>query len=196
MKRNTILSILIIVINICLGQTKDANNYIIFYEESNTAMYFKMGNSAHLDYYLPDKVKFGEFEYYAKIRHYTWGKIDTTYYREDDENYYHYDHRINKESIVLPKKVTLGQKWLEADSSWCYEIIGIDKQLQTPARNYEDLIVIECIQLTGRDKLKSKEYHLHYANGIGLIGSETNGKLTSYLAEVKKSAKEGEKIGK
>lgn len=195
MKTITILSFFVLLTSISFGQTKNADNYLTFYEESNTAKYFKMGNSAYLDYYLADKVKFGDHEYYARIRKYSWGKTDTSYFREDDQNYLHFDLKTNSESVVLPKQVELGQKWFEADSSWSYEIIGIDEKLETPAKKYKGLIVVECVQLTGRDKLKSKVYHMYYAEGLGMVGSVNNGQLTSYLSEVKKGAKEGEKIG-
>lgn len=192
----TIFSLLLLLTSISFAQTKNADNYLPFYDKPNTAKYFKTGNNYYLDYFLSDKYKFGEYEYYAKIRMYSWGDTDTTYYREDDQNYYHFDPKVDRESIVLPKTITMGQKWLEADSSWSYEIIGIEEKLQTPVKKYKGLIVIECIQLTGRDKNKSKVYHLYYAKGLGFIGSVNNGDLRSYLAEVKKNAKDGEIIGK
>ncbi len=193
MKTIKILSIFLFLTNISFGQTKNADNYLTFYEESNTAKYFKMGNSTYLDYFLKVKVKFGDNEYYARIRKYSWGKTDTSYFREGEKNYFHFDPKTNSESVVLPKQIKLGQKWFEADSSWSYEIIGIDEKLETPLKKYKGLIVIECIQLTSRDKLKSKVYHLYYAEGLGMIGSVNNGQLTSYLAELKVNAKGGEK---
>lgn len=195
MRTILILSFITLLKSLTFGQTKSAENYIIFYEEPNTAKYFKMGKSAYLDYYLLNKVKFGDNEYYANVTNYSWGQTDTAYYREDTENYYHFNPKVNSESIVLPKKIIMGQKWLESDSSWSYKIIGIDNELQTPVEFYKELIVIQCTQLTGRDKNKSKTYHIYYKKGIGMVGSVIDGKLISYLAEIKKNVKKGEKIG-
>lgn len=190
------LSFLLLLTNICFGQSKNTEGYMPLNEGPNTAKYFKSSNSAYLDYYLDKMVKLGDHEYYAKVRTYSWGKTDTTYFREDNQNYYHFDPKTNSESVVLPKQIELGQKWFEADSSWSYEVIGINEKLKTPYKKHKGLIVIECVQLTDRDKQKRKNYHLYFAKGLGLVGSLNDGKLTSYLAEVKRDAKEGDKIGK
>lgn len=195
MKTITTLLFCVLLGSICFGQTKSADNYLTFYEKPNTAKYFKTGNSAFLDYYLAGKVKFGDNEYYARIRNYSWGKTDTAYFRADNQSYYHFDPKVNSESVVLPKEIKMGQKWFEADGSWSYEVIGIREKLETPAKKYKGLIVVECIQLTDRDKQKDNVYHIYYAKGLGMIGSVNNGQLSSYLAEVKKNAREGYKMG-
>ncbi len=195
MKTTSILLFLILLTGYCLGQTKKVDDYFPLYEVSNTAKYFKMSNGSYLDYFPGNKVNYENNEYYAKVRIYSWGKSDTTYYREDEKGYYHFNPKTNNESVVLPKEVKIGLKWLEADSSWSYEIIGVNEKLETPLKKYKGLIVIECTQLTGRDKEKSKVYHMYYAHGIGMVGSMNNGILTSYLAEVRKNAKEGDRIG-
>lgn len=195
MKTSTMLILFLLMTGFGFSQTKDANNYIVFFENSNSANYYRMEDGAYLDYYLPNKVKFGDHEYYVRVRKYSWGSVDTAYFRENDHYYLHYDPKTQKESVVLPKQVELGQKWLEADSSWSYEIIGFDKKLKTPAKTYKGLIVVECIQLTNRDKLKDKVYHLYFAKGLGLVASARYEELTSYLSIVKIGAKEGETIG-
>lgn len=178
-----------------VSQTIDSDKYLNFYNDMSTASYYKMGSSAYLDYYLSDKIIKGDHEYYTRIRKYSWGDSDTAYFRQDSNNFYHYDAKIDRESIVLPKKIEMGQKWFEADSSWSYEVIGIHESLVTPDKKYKDLIVVECKQLTDRDEQKSKAYHMYYAKGLGMVGSMNDGKLTSYLAEVKKNAKDGDKVG-
>ena len=195
MKTTALIFFFALLTGIIYGQTKNTEKYLVFYEQVNTAKLYKSVNSTYLDYYLEDKVKFGENDYYAKIRKYSWGKTDTSYYREDDMNYYHFDPKVNSESVVLPKEIVMGQKWFEADGSLSYQVIGIDEELETPTKKYNRLIVLECKQLKDRDKQKSKVYHLYYSKGLGLVGSMNNMQLTSYLADVKKKAKEGEKIG-
>ena len=196
MKTTAILFFFITLTGIAFGQTKNADNYFFMYEGPNTAKFFKMGENVYLDTYLSDKARFGDREYFTSVRMYSWGDTDTAYYREDEHNYIHFDPASGSESIVLPKACEVGKKWLEADKSWSYEVIGINEKLKTPAKTYKGLIVIECVQLKNRDKNKDKIYHMFYAEGIGLVGSKNNGKLTSYLAEYKRGAKEGEAIGK
>ncbi|WBA40687.1 hypothetical protein [Hymenobacter canadensis] len=181
---------------ICNGQVKSTEKYVNIHEKSNNSALFKMGNGTYLDFYLDSKFKFGTHEYYVKIRNYSWGKIDTSYIREDNNNYYHFNRKLKNESILLPKNVKLGQTWFEADNSWSYKIIGIDEKLTTPAKRYKKLVVVECIQLLNRDKEKFKMYHMYYAEGVGLIASVNNGNLTSYLVELKENAKIGDVIGK
>lgn len=195
MKTTTLVIFFGLFISISNGQNKKTDNYFPLFESASTAKYFKMGNSSYLDYFLDKKIQFGENEYNVRIRKYSWGVIDTAYFREDDKYYYHYYPKVNKESIFLPKIVSIGQKWLEEDKSWSYEIIGIDEKLETPKEKYKDLVVVECYQITDRDKDKSKVYHMYYARDIGMVGSVNNGKLTSYLSEIKKNSKKGETIG-
>ncbi len=196
MKSITLLSFLVLLTSLSFGQTKNAENYIISQEELSSGKFFKMvGDHSYMDFYLPEKVKFGDNEYHARVRLYSWLSADTAYFRENENSYLHFDSKTNRESVVLPKEVEVGQKWFEADSSWSYEIIGIDEVLETPEKTYRGLIVIECLQVTGRDKHKSAKYHLHYAKGIGLVGSITNGRLNSYLSEVVKDPEKGDMIG-
>ncbi len=155
-----------------------------------------MGVNAYLDYYVKEKVRIEDNDYYLRIRRYSWGTIDTAYFRQDSSNYYHYGQRTKNESVVLPKNIVMGQKWFEADSSWSYQVIGIDEKLSTPAKKYKGLIVIECLQLTDMDKHKQKAYHIYYAKDIGMVASVNDGKVSSYLAEIKINAKDGATIGK
>jgi hypothetical protein len=185
MKTITILCLGILMAKTGFGQSKDADNYFLVQQKSSSPKYFIMGNSAYSDNYLADKKTLNNKEYHSVIRTYSWGDADTAYYREDELNYYHFDQKNNMESIVLPKKVTIGQIWFEADKSWSYKIIDIDDKLETPEKTHTGLIVIECVQLTGRDKAKSKVYHMYYAKGIGMVGSVNDGILTSYLTEAK-----------
>jgi len=195
MKRITLLPYFLTLIGSVFAQSKNVKGFVVLSEESNTAKYFKMGKLAYLDYYSLDKVKFGQYDYHQRLRVYSWGKIDTSYFREDDTHYLHFDHKNQSESVVLPKRIELGQKWYESDRSWSYEVIGLDEKLKTPFNKYKGLIVVECVQLTGRDKEKSKVYHMYYGEGIGLIASVNNKQLTSYLAEIKTKPQDGDKIG-
>ncbi|EPR69550.1 hypothetical protein [Cyclobacterium qasimii] len=186
MKKTALSFLFALLTSISYGQTINTDKYLVFYEQINTSKLYQSINSTYLDYYLEGKTKFGKNDYYTKIREYSWGKTDTSYYREDNKNYYHFDSKVNSESVVLPKKIVMGQEWFEADGSWSYKVIGIDEKLETPTRKYDNLIVLECKQLQDRDKQKSKIYHLYYSKGLGMVGSMNNMQLTSYLLEVKK----------
>jgi len=179
------------------GQNKSSDGYLVFYEKSNTAKHFKMsGNASYLDYFLENKVDLGDQRYQLGIRKYSWGDVDTAYYREDEKAYYHYDLEKGLESMVLPKSIIIGQKWYEADNSWSYKVIDVDRSLKTPAKKYKGLIVVECLQVGNQDKEKNAAYHLFYAKGIGMVASMNDGELGSYLTEIKVAKKEGDMIGK
>jgi hypothetical protein len=123
--------------------------------------------------------------YAVRIRQYSWNKSDTAYYREAKENFVSFNATTGKETIEVPKKPTVGQVWYEADSSWVYKIISVNANLSTPIKYYEDLVEVEASQLTGRDGTKYEVYSNFYARGIGYVGSIAEGKLISYLKEVK-----------
>lgn len=138
-----------------------------------------------LDYFQNEKVRINNKEYYVRICLYSWGENDTAYLREDEKAYYSYDLKTKKESVILPKEVQVGQHWQEADGSWDYEIMSVNGSLQTPATQYKNLIIVSCVQLTHRDQRKSPAYLIYYAEDIGVVGSFNDGKLSSYLAEIK-----------
>ena len=183
MKKHLSLFVCIHLVLTIFGQTKDANNYLII--KGNVSKHFKTSTNEYWDYFSNNVKTLDEKLYYPRVRKYSWGKIDSAFYREDSIGYYHFDPKVKKESLVFPKIVTLGQKWLEADSSWSYEIISVNKELTTPTNKYKDLVVIECVQLTNRDKQKSKIYHIYYAKNLGMVASGNYVGLKSYLADIK-----------
>lgn len=196
MKRILVTNILLSLALFVFGQTKNGEGYIPLHNDPKTASYYQAGNNTYLDYFDKTMASFEGNDYYVRIRTYSWGKRDTSYYREDNEYYYHFDPDNGTESIVLPKQITVNQMWYEADSSWSYKVIGIDETIKTPAKKYKELIIIECEQLTRRDKNKDKVYHLYYAKDVGLVASVNFGKISSYLSEIKAAKKDGDKIGK
>lgn len=199
MKMKKTLSLLIFALISHLGysQTKNGEGYFRFFDQANNAKLFEMvaSSASYLDYFLEEKKNFNGNDYHVRIRNYDYlNKLDTAYFREDDSNYYHFDPKNNSESIVLPKQLEMGQIWYESDRSWSYEVIGIDEVLDTPAKKYKGLIVIDCVQLNNRDKNKSNNYQMYYAKDLGLVGGSVNGILSSYLSQVVTNAKEGEKV--
>jgi hypothetical protein len=167
----------------CFAQTINTDKYYSIYSPESKDKHFVMANHSYIDSFKPDAKIFDGKKFYPRIRKYSWGSIDTAYYREDSENYYHFDTKINKESIVLPKKLTLNQIWYESDSSWSYQLIKIKDVLKTPAKKYKDLIVVECKQLKNRDTNKSSVYHIFYAKNYGMVASVSSNKIISYLID-------------
>jgi len=192
MKSTALLFLFSLLTGAGFAQTKNTSNYSPLRDPYNTAKFFATENGAFVDYFLPNTFKIGTFEYDARVRSYYSGQKDTAYLREDALNYYSMDLQLNKESILLPKQVTVGQKWFEADSSWSYEILDINKTYKTPAKTYKNLVEVLCTQLTGRDKNKSQVYHLFYAEKLGFVGSVSSRNYKCYLAKTKKNPKIGE----
>ena len=174
----------------------ELDGYITLFENSNSGKYFKYGKSHYFEFFAKQKEDINNQEYYVRYRRYSWGDVDTTYYRKGNTYYYHIDKKSLKESIVLPVKPVLGDNWLENDKSWSYEVIAVDQKFKTPKKKYKDCIKVNCKQLTDRDSSKSKEFYLYYSATFGFVGNvDSQGNILSYLSEVKLNAKEGESIG-
>ena len=82
------------------------------------------------------------------------------------------------------------------DGSWSYRILKINQTFVTPEKEYPECILVECKQLTGKDKDKSNVYHLYYSKGYGYVGNiDKKGNVLSYLSKVVTDAKVGTVIG-
>ena len=172
------------------------DGYISLFENSSSAKYYKYGKSYYFESFDNNKEIIADKEYYVKYRKYGWGDIDTTYYRKGTYNYYHIDKKTLEESIVLPVNPKLGDKWMENDKSWSYEVMAEKQKFKTPVKKYKNCIKVHSKQLTNKDKEKSKEYFLYYSPEFGYVGNvDSRGKILSYLSEIKLNAKEGDKIG-
>ena len=172
------------------------SGYVTLFENSNSAKYFKYGKSHYFEFFDNKKEIISGKEYYVNYRKYSWGDIDTTYFRKGVKYYYHINKKTLDESIVLPVNPKLGDDWLENDNSWSYEIIAEDQKFKTPAKKYKNCVKVHCKQLINKDKEKSKEYFLFYSPKFGYVGNvDVEGNILSYLSEVKLNAKEGDKIG-
>lgn len=160
-------------------------DYLMFYSNHKTTSYYKYGRDSYLEFFLDNKVKFSDHEYYARVRSYSWGSQDTAYFRKDEINFYHYDKVTMSESLQLPRTPVPGQEWQDTDGSWAYRILKIDQTFVTPGKEYPECILVECRQLTGKDKNKLSLYHLYYSKGYGYVGNvDSKGKVLSYLEKV------------
>lgn len=181
---NKIYLIVFVLLSSCVA-TKQNNEFIQIYNKSSKVSFYQNTNSSFTYYFLDKKASFNNKEYTVKIRTYSWGDVDTSYYRMDSTNFYHYKVSLNEESIVIPRKPILNQKWLESDNSWQYIVIKENQILTTPSKVYTDCVVLECKQLTNRDKSKSPVYYMYYSKGFGYVGNtDSNGKLLCYLKKI------------
>ena len=172
------------------------DGYVTLFEDSSSAKFYKFGENYYLESFDNYKVIIRGKEYYVNYRKYSWGDIDTTYYRKGNENYYHIDKKTLKESIVVPVNPKLGDSWKENDKSWSYEVISEGEKFRSPGKKYKNCIKVHCKQLTNRDKKKNKEYYLLYSPKFGYVGNvNSKGKILSYLSEVKLNVEKGERIG-
>lgn len=180
-----------------LATTQTINNehYFQITPDPAYARLFQLYGSNYLTYFVSDSLQIGEHWYFPKITRYASGKIDTTYYREDAQHFYHFQAVSKHESVEMPKMPAVGQQWFEADSSWSYTILSMNEKLKTPAAKYTELLLLECEQLTGRDKAKAKRYHLYYARGKGHVATKINGELISYCYKEVSGAKDGDVVG-
>lgn len=169
------------------AQTRVATDFFPLHIPSTQANYYKMTNGQdYLDFFRDETVVLMGMDYRMRVRLYSWGENDTAYFRESAQGFYSFDRHTGKENLVLPKEVFAGQKWQETDKSWDYEVMSIQGTLTTPVAHYEDLIVVSCVQLTHRDRNKAPTYLMYYGADVGLVGVFSDGKLSSYLAEIKR----------
>lgn len=125
-------------------------------------------------------------EYKKKVHRYESGQIDTTYHRKENGTVYSLDNKTFVESVQIPAKLKEGFAWVSNDEDWKYEIITTDTVFSSPEKEWQDAIMIQARQLTGRDDNKSEKYNLYYAKDIGHVGSTTSTGFSSFLMEWEK----------
>ncbi|MEM8508459.1 MAG: hypothetical protein AAF717_11545 [Bacteroidota bacterium] len=186
----------IVTISLSLTEQQKIEGYIRLFEDASSAKYFTYGKTNYYEYFSNEKETINGTEYYVRFRKYGWGKVDTTYYRKGERYYLHFNKKVNQESKLLPLEPRKGDTWTESDNSWSYEVIAIEQKFKTLKEKYANCIKVHCVQLTGRDKEKSKEYFLYYSPKYGYFGNtDGEGKVLSYLSDFKLNAKTGDKLG-
>lgn len=186
MKELLIFSLLLIKSFAAIAQSKSAELFLPLRSDNKTAHYFNMSNGAdYLDFFLNEKTAINGKTYHVRVRLYSWGVNDTTFMRADEVAFYSLNRSKKLESVLLPKQVVVGQKWMEADGTWDYEIMSINGDLKTPAKKYKGLIIVSAVQRKQKDPEKQPAYLLYYDENTGLVASSNDGVLGSYLAEIK-----------
>ncbi|WP_266203824.1 hypothetical protein [Pontibacter kalidii] len=134
------------------------------------------------EYYLIKQFTFNNQLYSARVRVYNEANVDTAYFRENKEGVVYIDPKTFIETVDLPKDPKPGQKWQEP-TNWVYEVKSIDATLETPIKNWSNLIEIEAKQTTGETKDKFMKYSNFYAEGIGFVGSIVDNELIAFFKE-------------
>jgi hypothetical protein len=186
--RFIILTLTVIYLG-CKPETRIFTNgtddyFILDNNPSKKRIYSYMNGQTFTDYFLDEMKTINGNQYFTSIRVYSRDNIDTTYYRQTSDNFVFVNTDNFIESIDIPKKPFMGQKWEEPDGNWIYEIKSIDGKLTTPTKTYENLVEIEAKQRTGETKHKLTQYNNFYAKGIGYVASKVDGQLFSYLKTI------------
>ncbi len=163
--------------------TVDASGYFVFGKNETIAWVYGIGDKSFIDFFQSTPVEINGKTYIPRIRRYSTGGMDTTYYRQGKEGVHHLNAAAltKGESLTMPSRVHVGQKWFEADSSWSYTVTSTTAQLDTLG----DLIVIRAMQVKGDAAQIGRTYDTYYAKGIGMIAGMVEGKILVYLKEIK-----------
>ncbi|MFC2185708.1 hypothetical protein ACFCT7_00230 [Fulvivirgaceae bacterium LMO-SS25] len=163
----------------------DKTNFFPFKDQREIKMIYLNSDSYVKYIYTGEKEIINGKEYYKRLSNYSWNKIETHYFREENGNNYYYDLTSKTESLNIPREIKTGYSWKSNDEAWAYEITNTKAKLTTPEKTYRNLVVIKATQLQNRDKDKSQEYFNYYQIGVGHIASLTNGRIMNYKSEAK-----------
>ena len=159
----------------------DASDYFVIGEGPSTAWIYKMGDVSFTDFFMDSTVVVNGVAYVPRLRTYSTGGVDTTYYRAGANGYYHLNTlAVQREAtLTLPKQASVGQKWFEVDSSWSYTITSLSAEL----KQYKNLIVVQAMQVKGEATKIGTTYDMYFAPGLGMLATMTEGKVLVYLSE-------------
>lgn len=169
--------------------TVDASAYIVADYNPTRIWVYRLGDMAFLDLFSDKGLQVNGVEYIMRIRKYSTGTFDTALYRVGSEGLFRAVPLANgrgvRESLVLPRRVYVGQKWMEGDSSWSYQVTGTNRSLTTPTATYEKLIEITATPLKGGEG-NAKPSRIYFAPEIGMVAYTVDGKIAAYLRSMRK----------
>lgn len=168
--------------------TVDASQYFVVHNDPKVIWVYRLGELAFLDVFSQAMQPINGADYFVRIRKYSTGAYDTAYYRAKADGFYRGIPLPNgglRESLVLPRRVFTGQRWLEGDSSWSYQITSTNSSLTTPVARYKGLIEITTTPVNAADK-NAKANRMYFAQGIGLVAYTVEGKIAAYLRTMQK----------
>jgi hypothetical protein len=149
-------------------------------------IYVMPSDDSFEDVITNQKFNYNSKSYFQSLRKYSWGQMDTSYYRiEKNGTIYYLDKESKKESIEIPGQPKISFRWTSSDKAWQYEIVGLNETLKTPKKEFLNCLVIKAEQISIRDKNKLPIYFNYYSKSIGYVGSKVDGQLMAYLIEWK-----------
>ena len=165
------------------ADTVDLTGYFVFGQNETVGWFYGIGDRSFVDFFGSVPVEVQGKVYVPRIRRYSTGGIDTTFYRQGEKGVYHLNAAdLNKkETLTMPFRSVVGERWFESDSSWSYTINTVSGTIDT----LRNLLVIRAMQLKGDAKQIGTMYDLYYAKGIGMIATMVEGKILVYLKEVR-----------
>ena len=163
--------------------TVDLSGYFVFGKGPLYAWVYGIGDGTFIDFFQEKAVEIEGETYIPRIRRYSLGGMDTTYFRNGKDGVYHVNAGSldKKESLTMPNKAWIGMKWFESDSSWSYTVISTTGELD----ELKDLLVVRSMQVKGSAAQVGRSYDTYYAKGIGMIASMAGGKIAIFLKEIK-----------
>lgn len=171
------------------AKTVDASRYYVSDPDPTTIWIYRLGELAFLDVYAAKLQRINGVDYLVRIRKYSTGTYDTAYYRAGMDGFYRGIPLANgrgvRESLVLPRHVYVGMQWLEADSSWSYQVTAVGDSLTTPAATYGNLIEVTATPV-GAAAANAKVNRMYFAQDIGLVAYTVEGKIAAYLRSMRK----------
>lgn len=173
------------------ADTVDARKYLMIEADPSALWTYVIGKETFTDRFIDQTKLIRGLRYHVRIREYSTGGRDTTYYRMGEDGIYHISllSAEQVESLSMPVVAYTGKRWFEADSSWVYEVKGVDESLETPTGTYDGLLHITTRQRFVDPEKGSVEYGLYFAKGIGLIAGTTAGRTIVYLTEFDRGKK-------
>jgi len=143
---------------------------------------FKMGDNSFTDEIVAGQFTHEGKDYLKKLRTYSWGDKDLSYFRVDNTGTTFYlDAKSKLECIDVPGQPKAGDSWTSADKAWKYTVTDIAGVLKTPTQTFKDCLIIKAEQLGNRDKEKLQIYLNYYVKDIGYVGSKVDGGLMAYI---------------
>ncbi len=135
---------------------------------------------------IDDNVVIDDVTYYKVERRYPRGDIFYDYFRHDSTgDVITYDEKSAAECIKIPAVPEKGFSWMHADGNMKYTIIDTDATIKTPNGKHDNCLQIHQEQTKNSDNDRAKIYDLYFVKGKGLVATEANGKLLTYLVEFK-----------
>ena len=187
MYKISLLLIFSTTLNFSAEKKLDINDIHPYYPLNERTLEYKYFESSHsmTVKFLKEKTILNEEHYTVKETKYSWGKTKSSYCRLLDGEIVFLDIESKNEHVNIPRDLSRGYKWSD-NENWNYEIIGTNEKMKTPIDKYDNLLVIRAIKLpTNNDKVKLPIYYNYYKQNIGQVASFSEGKLLTYLVEVR-----------